>query len=61
VFDEDRGWSWSQEENGNTGCNSDFIVEYPVEAAVTPSSTFSDPHDPSWYVSEYFKLYFKYF
>jgi hypothetical protein len=34
VFDEDRGWSWSQEEDGNTGCNSDFIVEYLVEAAV---------------------------
>jgi hypothetical protein len=34
VFDEDRGWSWSQEEDGNTGCNSNFIVEYLVEAAV---------------------------
>jgi hypothetical protein len=34
VFDEDRGWSWSQEEDGSTGCNSDFVIEYLVEAAV---------------------------
>jgi hypothetical protein len=44
VFNEDCGWNWSQEEDGNTGCNSDFIVEYLLEAAVaaeesaTPSS-----------------------
>jgi hypothetical protein len=44
VFDEDCGWNCSQEEDGNTGCNSDFIVEYLMEAAVaaeesaTPSS-----------------------
>jgi hypothetical protein len=34
VFDEDRSWCWSQEEDGNTGCNSNFIVDYLVEAAV---------------------------
>jgi hypothetical protein len=45
VFDEDRGWSWLQEEDGNTRCNSDFVIKYLVEAAVaveesaTPSST----------------------
>jgi hypothetical protein len=45
VFDEDHDWSWSQEEDGNTGCNSNFVVEYLVEAAVAteesaiPSST----------------------
>jgi hypothetical protein len=26
-----------------------------------PLECFSDPHDPSLYVSEYFELYFEYF
>jgi hypothetical protein len=44
VFDEDCGWNWSQEEDGNTECNYDFVVEYLVDATVaaeesaTPSS-----------------------
>jgi hypothetical protein len=56
VFDEDRSWSWLQEEDGNTGCNSNFIVEYLVEAAEEfapslggdpiPSSTSPTPTTP---------------
>jgi hypothetical protein len=34
VFDEDRGWNWPQEKDGNTGYNSYFVIEYLVEATV---------------------------
>jgi hypothetical protein len=46
VFDGDHGWNWSQEEDGNTGCNSDFVIEYVVEAMVAAEES-ATPHPPS--------------
>ncbi|CAN6363453.1 unnamed protein product [Urochloa humidicola] len=37
MFDEDRGWKWSQEDDGSTRCDSDFVVEYLVEGAAAAS------------------------
>jgi hypothetical protein len=41
IFDEDRGWNWSQQEDGNTGRNSDFVVEYLVEATMAEEESAS--------------------
>jgi hypothetical protein len=46
VFDEGHSWNWSQEEDSNTGCNSDFVVKYLVEAAMVAEESVA-PTDAS--------------
>jgi hypothetical protein len=53
VFDEDRGWNWPQEKDGNTGYKSYFVIEYLVDAAsstsggeATPSPRLLSRHPP---------------
>jgi hypothetical protein len=63
VFDEDRVWNWLQEEDGNTGCNSNFMssawwkLRWLWRSQV-PLEYFSDF---PWYVSEHYELYSEYF